>query len=454
MTDQQMTTTDGGRQMTAAERQNRKDAMELRALVADRISRVEQSMETHIGPWLKQANISPDVFLSSYRLAMAKNPAIAKCTPVSLLLALMDSAKIGLVPDGKKAAIVPYKGEATFIPMRDGIVDVMGRAGYRVSAQVVYEGEDDPEILDYDLGSDPFVRFKPPLDRDDTSKVIAAFAIVTEKDGNGKWVELCSEKDLIKIRRMSKTDKVRKEWPGEMDRKAPLRRVAKFLPSDPHLDILNAIEAKAYLKAPPPEPTAARRLSDAELLDDAASVGTGIIEGEAVEPAQDEEENLSTIHRFTEMLATAPDGETLEERAAWVISQTDYDTLPAEEKAIFEMTLRMQREEFGVPAEAPIEDGAFDPLLVIGSTDPRARAAMFGEVGEVVVTEHKSGRKKPFATGAEFQAFMLETLSGGDDKSLFMWWQANADSMAAADTIWPEHAERVREIAKGKGLGE
>lgn len=441
MTDsREMTTTGGeGQHLTAAQRRQMDEARELKALVADRVGRIEAAMPTHIGPWLKQAGVSPDVFMASFRLAMAKNPEVARCTPVSLMLACMDSAKIALPPDGKKAAIVPYKGEATFVPMRDGIVDVMGRAGYLVSAQVVYEGEDDPDILDYDLGSDPFVRFKPPLDRSDESKVIAAFAVVTAKEGNGKWVELCSAKDLAKIARMSKTDKVRKAWPGEMHRKAPLRRVAKFLPSSPDLDILNAIEAKAYLAAPPADPAPVRRLSDDELLDDTAGTGPLIEHGETPDADDEQDENLSVIHRFTEMLTTAPDGETLEERAGWVLGQLDYDALPPEEKAIFEMTLRVQREEFGLDPEGPV------PVIV--PEEERTKAT------EVVVNTHKTGKQVKVTTGAEFQALMLETLSAGDGTSLFHWWEGNAEALAAADVFWPEHAERVRMVAAGKDLG-
>lgn len=451
MTDNRDMVPAGGKRMTAAERRKAEEAREIKALVSDRIGRIEAMMPTHIGPWLKQANISPDVFLASYRLAMAKNPEIARCTPVSLMLALMDSAKIALPPDGKKAAIVPYKGEATFVPMRDGIVDVMGRSGYHVSAQVIYEGEDDPEILDYDLGSDPFVRFKPPLNRDDSAKVIGAFAVVTSKNGNGKWVELCSEKDLVKIRRMSKTDKVRKAWPGEMDRKAPLRRVAKFLPSTPELEILNAIETKAYLSAPAVEATI-NRLSDDELLDDAATAGRGpLIEHD--EPEEEEQdENLSLIHRYTEMLTTAPDAEALDDRAQWVLDQVEYEALAPEEKAIFEMTLRVRREEFGVEPEAQVHHDA-DPRPSEDET-----VAIVEEIDDqddfvcVALVEHKTGKTVKVETGAEFQAFMLETLAKGDSTSLHHWWEANRKANDAAEQIWPDHWNRVQLIAQDKGL--
>lgn len=420
--------------LTAVQERDQREARELKALVADRIANIEKMMPTHIGPWLEQARISPEVFLASYRLAMAKNPDIARCTPVSLMLSLMDSAKIGLPPDGKKAAIVPYKGVATFIPMRDGIVDVLGRAGYHVSAQVVYEGEDDPEILDYDLGSDPFVRFKPPLNRDDSKKVIAAFAVVKARNGTGTWVELCSEKDLAKIRRMSKTDMVRKSWPGEMDRKAPLRRVAKFLPSTPELEILNAIESKAYLSAPAPAPEV-RRLSDDDLLSDDAPTA-GLIEARAETQDDTDTEELSLIDRYTQMLTSAPDAETLEARAEHVLDQVQYDTLLPEEKALFEMTLRLQRQEFGV-----------DPEALVHSEETTER-----HKDVVTITAHKTGKLQQVETGAEFQAVMLETLSKGDSTSLFHWWEANVPAMRFAAKLWPEHADRVALIAQDKGL--
>lgn len=428
---------DGRKQMTATERRDMEEAAHLKALVARQIDTLEKAMPTHIGPWLQQANISPEVFIASFRLALVKNPEIAKCSPTSIMLACMDSAKIGLPPDGKKAAIVPYKGVATFIPMRDGIVDVLGRAGYHVSAQVIYEGEED--LLDYDLGSDPYVKFKPPLDRDDSKKVIGAFAVVTAKHGNGKWVEFMGGKELEKIARVGKTDKVRKAWPGEMHRKAPLRRIAKFLPTSPELEILNAIETKAFMAAPPMAPET-KRLSDDQLLDDNAP-STEDPEGEA-EGEEEDHEELSFIHRFTQMVETAPDIEVLEERAAHVLDQIDYDRLDAAEKAAFEMALRMKREEFG----ADPETGAMPEAE--GEPTEKTKATA------VAVVEHKTGKSKKMESGAEFQAFMLETLATGDSTSLFHWWQANAEAMAAADVMWPEHAARVRLVADGKGLGE
>ena len=82
---------------TAAERGRREEAMVLKSLVADRLNRMD-AMRPQMEPWLRQAGIQWDAFISGFRLAMAKNPKIARCTPASLILGCMDSARLGLPP--------------------------------------------------------------------------------------------------------------------------------------------------------------------------------------------------------------------------------------------------------------------------------------------------------------------------------------------------------------------
>ena len=148
------------------------------------------------------------------------------------------------------------------------------------------------------------------------------------------------------------------------------------------------------------------------------------------------DENVSLIDRYTQMLTTAPDGETLEARAQWVLDHVQYDTLPSEEKAIFEMTLRIQREEFGIEPETPVHSEV--------TIEPTK--------GAVTITAHKTGKLQHIETGAEFQAVMLETMSKGDSTSLHHWWEANMKAVVFAAQLWPVHADRVVLIAQDKGL--
>lgn len=60
-------------------------------------------------------------------VAHALLPKLKNCTPASIHTALLASARFGLEPDGRQAAIVPYKGVATFQPMYEGYIELMYR---------------------------------------------------------------------------------------------------------------------------------------------------------------------------------------------------------------------------------------------------------------------------------------------------------------------------------------
>lgn len=430
----------GGPRLTAAQQRQREEALEIKHLVADRIARIEAQME-NIQPFLDMVGITPALFLASLRLAMAKNPKIARCTPVSLILSCMDIARVGLSPDGKKAAIVPFNGIATTVIMYQGYLDIIYRTGLIASAtcQVVYEGEE--EFLDFDLGSNT-VSFKPPLSgRDDSRKIAGAYAHAVAKDGVGAWVEVCGPQELKKAAKVNKFDDVRKAWPGEMDRKTPLRRMIKFLPSHPLLDAANSIEAKTWRKALP-EKEEAPRLSDEELLNDNAASTPRLDAPEPEDDDDDETALMAPVDRFTNMLATAEDGEMLEARASLIVSTAEYDALDAVERGLVEMTLRQQREAFGIDPDAHIEDAVVEEV----DEEPiKTKAA-------VTLVEHKTGNPLIIETGAEFQAYMLETMAKGDATSLHHWWEANLKAVGAAASLWPKQTDRVVLIAQDKGL--
>jgi phage RecT family recombinase len=234
-----------------------------------------------IRPYLQQSKVPEDLFLAGCRRAFMRDPKLVNCTPESFVMAVMDCARLGLMPDGEMAALVPFKDTdqnvtiATLIVMYKGFLTVIYRAGQvsTMQAQVIYKGEDTPEHLDYDLGTDGFVRFRPPLDRDDTKEIVGAFAIAHPRDGGKPWVELMGGKELRKV---AAVNKVRngpgKNWPGEMARKAPLRRLIKFLPRSPELDVLVEIDNKSYLEKPPEAAALPSAIPSASLLGDHAYV--------------------------------------------------------------------------------------------------------------------------------------------------------------------------------------
>lgn len=356
---------------SAAGRAKAEEAARTKERVSQQVTLMQGRM-TDIEPWLRQSGISPDAFISSFRLAMARDPKIANCTPMSLLLACMDCARVGLPPDGKKAALVPFKNndnngalEATLIIMYQGHLDVIYRTGLISSAgcQVVYEGEDDPQYLRYSIGDDPFVEFNPPINRDDSKPIIAAFATAKAVDGIGKWVEVMGQKELEKVRAAGKAgDKSPgKHWPSEMARKAPLRRMMKFLPKHPDLDALATIEARAYKGLPDDYGKAKPRLSDADLLSDEPvkqlaepELTPEGEEGDSVSDDRPEDADRDLAQaplRFVAMLEHAVDADSLESRATMIHLDQIYQALDVAEKALIDMTLRSQREAFGLDPE-------------------------------------------------------------------------------------------------------
>jgi recombination protein RecT len=60
-------------------------------------------------------------------VAQARMDDLKDCTPASIHTALLACARFGLEPDGRQAAIIPYKDVATFQPMYEGYIELMYR---------------------------------------------------------------------------------------------------------------------------------------------------------------------------------------------------------------------------------------------------------------------------------------------------------------------------------------
>jgi recombination protein RecT len=87
--------------------------------VMDSIHRRDARLELLLPPG---SNIQR--FKESFRLALASQPSLLKCTPESLVLAVLRGARTGLPVDGSGglAWIVPYGAEATYVPGYKGLI--------------------------------------------------------------------------------------------------------------------------------------------------------------------------------------------------------------------------------------------------------------------------------------------------------------------------------------------
>lgn len=259
------------------------------------------------------SHITVDKFQRVIATAALSNPLLLSCDRQSLLVAAMKLAQDGLLPDGREAALVPFKTRVKDgnnwidkwtvqpMPMAFGLRKKVLQSGQVISLEtgLVYRAELESGHFIYEIGMDPPIRHRPKLDltieQTADSEIVAAYSIARLKNESGEpyWsVEVMRRSEIDKVRQASQTGAVGKtdrsgkpiqpkgpwvDWYGEMARKTVLRRHAKVLPMSG--DILETFErdietersaesAAAFLAV---EPDAPIRLPSAQDLDGQSS---------------------------------------------------------------------------------------------------------------------------------------------------------------------------------------
>ncbi|MFI9026384.1 recombinase RecT [Streptomyces sp. NPDC053560] len=191
------------------------------------------------------SHVDSRVFLAAVRDAL---PGLARCTPASLLQALLTCARFGLVPDGKHAVIKREGKLAVFVPMYQGYVELMYRSGRVGSVHVgmIHAGDEwnyeptAPAPLDF--------THKPALDvsREDRGKPILAYAFCWLAGGARSQVVILTREDAEEIRdeyseayqRARDAGRTDSFWHTDFDsmwKKSALRRLHKVVPMSAEL---------------------------------------------------------------------------------------------------------------------------------------------------------------------------------------------------------------------------
>lgn len=171
------------------------------------------------------------IALTAFRL----NPKLAECDPRSVYAAVIQSAQLGLeIGLRGRGYLVPYKGEAQFIPGWQGLVELVYRSGVAmVWTGAVYEGD----VFDYQLGDAPFVRHKPKGE-DDPSLLRFTYCCARVKGGEFPLVEVWPVAKIWRHRdRYNKVGNRHYSFENEemYARKVPLLQVVKYLPQSVEL---------------------------------------------------------------------------------------------------------------------------------------------------------------------------------------------------------------------------
>lgn len=185
------------------------------------------------------SSVSPEAFRNAAIIAYQDNHYLRECTPDSVFRALRQVAGMGLVPDNREAAIVPFKGKAVANPMVYGLIKVARQSGQVVTlwADLVYDTEDltfrienGERVWDHIRKDGSSLN---PLKR--SGNIDGAYAVAKLLDGTVE-IEPMGIDQIEKRRKSSPNQKgeqptgIWKDWYEEMAKKTVIRALCKRLP--------------------------------------------------------------------------------------------------------------------------------------------------------------------------------------------------------------------------------
>lgn len=165
-----------------------------------------------------------------------------ECNALKLNYAIQRCAEVGLLPDGKKAVINPYKEDAKLIIMVGGFIDLLDAAGYRVQVENVYSNDS----FKYTAGDNAGIHHSidPFSER---GEYRGTYCILRQKSDNYIVVrELISQKEMDKIKASAKTQNVWDNWADEKRKAAAIKRAAKRVSLNVQLEKAIEIDNEDY----------------------------------------------------------------------------------------------------------------------------------------------------------------------------------------------------------------
>lgn len=168
--------------------------------------------------------------------AVQGNPLLLNATRDSLFGACVKAAQDGLLPDGREGAIVPFKGDAQWLPMIAGILKKVRNSGElrTIMARIVHEGEPFRYWVD-EKGE--HIEHLPDFEHE-PGPMRLVYAMATTGEGD-IYLEVMTKAQVERVRAASRSKSGPWfDWYDEMAKKTAIRRLAKRLPMSSDLDDL------------------------------------------------------------------------------------------------------------------------------------------------------------------------------------------------------------------------
>lgn len=175
--------------------------------------------------------VPADRFVRCVKSTLNANPDLQNLERTSLLASIMKAAQDGLVVDGKEAAIVPFKGKATYIPMVQGLVKKIRQHSKfaNLSYGIIYQNEVDTGRFEYVKGDNEYLKHDPII-FGDRGPAIGAYAIVTTDDGT-KFRAVLRKDQIEKRLAKGMQGGAKVEWQEEFWLKTAIKAVYKIAPN-------------------------------------------------------------------------------------------------------------------------------------------------------------------------------------------------------------------------------
>ena len=192
---------------------------------------------------LKSSGIPTDRFIQATVVAAMKNPEIMRCDKSSVFLAIFESARMGILPDGQRGAIVAFNSKhnvrkvASFFPMVRGIVELLlkDNSVQSIYPEVVYKGENFTFRIDSREKDGLLLTHERDFFSSTTRKdedIVGAYCLAKLSDGSSKAIAIGM--DIInRARRHAKKDTFWKTHFDEMCKKTAIHRISKTMNLDP-----------------------------------------------------------------------------------------------------------------------------------------------------------------------------------------------------------------------------
>jgi len=179
--------------------------------------------------------------------AVQMNPDLLACNRPTLFNSALRCAQDGLLPDGRDAALVPFKDKVQYLIMYGGILKRFRNSGqFRwIGTGIVRAGDQFDYWVDE---TGPHFKHVPLFDDTPDKKIICVYAAATTKDG-APFFRPLSIGEINKRRNMSRgtrDDAPWKQWWEEMAQKTAIRVLSRLLPMSSDLDDLIRQDEELY----------------------------------------------------------------------------------------------------------------------------------------------------------------------------------------------------------------